>query len=59
MLVLSQHVEPAYAAELIGDDAAGTGYLLKDRVADIDEFADAVKRIAAGGSALDPTLSPG
>jgi class 3 adenylate cyclase/CheY-like chemotaxis protein len=59
VLVLSQHVEPAYAAELIGDDAAGTGYLLKDRVADIDEFADAVKRIAAGGSALDPTLSPG
>jgi DNA-binding NarL/FixJ family response regulator/class 3 adenylate cyclase len=56
VLVLSQHVEPAYAMELLAENAEGVGYLLKDRVADIDEFAAAVRRVAEGGSALDPAL---
>jgi DNA-binding NarL/FixJ family response regulator/class 3 adenylate cyclase len=56
VLVLSQHVEPAYAMELLAESAEGVGYLLKDRVADIDEFAAAVRRVAEGGSALDPAL---
>jgi DNA-binding NarL/FixJ family response regulator len=56
VLVLSQHVEPAYAMELLAESAEGVGYLLKDRVSDIDEFAAAVRRVAEGGSALDPTL---
>jgi DNA-binding NarL/FixJ family response regulator len=56
VLVLSQYVEPAYALELIGDDARGVGYLLKDRVADFDAFADALRRVAAGGSVLDPEV---
>ena len=56
VLVLSQHVEPAYAMELLSESAEGVGYLLKDRVSDIDEFAAAVRRVAEGGSALDPTL---
>jgi DNA-binding NarL/FixJ family response regulator len=56
VLVLSQYVEPAYAMELLAESAEGVGYLLKDRVADIDEFAAAVRRVAQGGSALDPTL---
>ena len=54
VLVLSQHVEYAYAVELLGDGAEGLGYLLKDRVADIDDFIAAVRRVAEGGSALDP-----
>ena len=56
VLVLSQHVEAAYAMELLAESAEGVGYLLKDRVSDIDEFAAAVRRVAEGGSALDPTL---
>jgi DNA-binding NarL/FixJ family response regulator/class 3 adenylate cyclase len=56
VLVLSQFVEPAYAMELLSDSAESVGYLLKDRVADIDEFAAAVRRVAEGGSALDPTV---
>jgi DNA-binding NarL/FixJ family response regulator len=56
VLVLSQYVEPAYAMELLADSAEGVGYLLKDRVADVREFADAVRRVAEGGSALDPTV---
>ena len=56
MLVLSQYAEERYAVDLIGDDAAGVGYLLKDRVTDFTLFADAVRRVAAGGSVLDPTV---
>ena len=56
VLVLSQYVEPAYAMELLSESAESVGYLLKDRVADIDEFAAAVRRVAEGGSALDPTV---
>ena len=56
VLVLSQYVEPAYAMELLSESAEGVGYLLKDRVADIPEFVAAVRRVAEGGSALDPSL---
>ena len=56
MLVLSQYVEEGYALELVGDAAGGVGYLLKDRVADVERFIDAVKRVAEGGSALDPEV---
>jgi DNA-binding NarL/FixJ family response regulator len=56
VLVLSQYVEQQYALDLLADNAEGVGYLLKDRVADIDAFADAVRRVAAGGSALDPEV---
>jgi DNA-binding NarL/FixJ family response regulator len=56
VLVLSQYVEPAYAMELLADSAEGVGYLLKDRVSDLDEFAAAVRRVGEGGSALDPTV---
>jgi DNA-binding NarL/FixJ family response regulator len=56
VLVLSQHADERYALDLIGDDASGVGYLLKDRVGDVDEFADAVRRVAGGGSALDPKI---
>ena len=56
VLVLSQYVEPSYAMELLADNAEGVGYLLKDRVADVDEFVAAVRRVAEGGSALDPAL---
>jgi DNA-binding NarL/FixJ family response regulator len=56
VLVLSQYVEPAYAMELLADSAEGVGYLLKDRVADVEEFVAAVRRVAEGGSALDPAL---
>jgi DNA-binding NarL/FixJ family response regulator/class 3 adenylate cyclase len=56
VLVLSQYVEPAYAMELLGENAEGVGYLLKDRVSDVDEFASAVRRVAEGGSALDPAV---
>jgi DNA-binding NarL/FixJ family response regulator/class 3 adenylate cyclase len=56
VLVLSQYVEPGYAMDLLSESAEGVGYLLKDRVADIDEFAAAVRRVAEGGSALDPTV---
>jgi DNA-binding NarL/FixJ family response regulator len=56
VLVLSQVVEAGSALELFADDAGGLGYLLKDRVADIDRFTDAVRRVAEGGSALDPEV---
>jgi len=56
VLVLSQYVETAYALDLLADSAEGVGYLLKDRVADIGEFAAAVRRVGEGGSALDPTI---
>jgi DNA-binding NarL/FixJ family response regulator/class 3 adenylate cyclase len=56
VLVLSQYVEPAYAMELLGENAEGVGYLLKDRVSDLDEFAAAVRRVGEGGSALDPAV---
>jgi DNA-binding NarL/FixJ family response regulator len=56
VLVLSQYVEEGYALDLVGDSAGGVGYLLKDRVADVERFVDAVKRVADGGSALDPEV---
>jgi DNA-binding NarL/FixJ family response regulator len=56
VLVLSQFYEEHYAVELIGDRAEGVGYLLKERVGDVDVFVDAVGRVAAGGSALDPEV---
>jgi DNA-binding NarL/FixJ family response regulator len=56
VLVLSQHLEPTYMLELVGDDASGVGYLLKDRVRDISEFVGAVERVAAGGTAFDPEV---
>jgi DNA-binding NarL/FixJ family response regulator len=56
VLVLSQYVETHYALDLLADNAEGVGYLLKDRVADLDRFADAVRRVAEGGSALDPEV---
>jgi DNA-binding NarL/FixJ family response regulator len=56
VLVLSQYVEAAYAMELLAESAEGVGYLLKDRVSDIAEFAAAVRRVGEGGSALDPAI---
>jgi DNA-binding NarL/FixJ family response regulator len=56
VLVLSQFYEESYALNLIGERAQGVGYLLKERVADVDAFVDAVERVAAGGSALDPEV---
>jgi len=56
VLVLSHYVELALAMRLLGESAEGTGYLLKDRVGDVDEFAAAVRRVAAGGTALDPSI---
>jgi DNA-binding NarL/FixJ family response regulator len=56
VLVLSAYVEEAYAMELVSDTAAGVGYLLKDRVADVDAFIDALRRVGEGGSALDPEV---
>jgi DNA-binding NarL/FixJ family response regulator len=56
VLVLSQYVEERYAVDLIGECAEGVGYLLKDRVGDLDEFADAVRRVGEGGSVLDPEV---
>jgi len=56
VLVLSQYVEQHYATELLAGDTAGVGYLLKDRVADVREFIDAVSRVAEGGTALDPEV---
>jgi DNA-binding NarL/FixJ family response regulator len=54
VLVLSQYVERTFAAELLSDGRGGVGYLLKDRVADVREFVDAVRRVAEGGTAMDP-----
>ncbi len=56
VLVLSQYAEPGYAMELLGGGAEGVGYLLKDRVSDLEEFAGAVRRVGEGGSALDPSV---
>ncbi|MFE5857242.1 LuxR C-terminal-related transcriptional regulator [Streptomyces sp. NPDC056500] len=56
VLVLSQHVEQLYARELLADGDGGVGYLLKDRVFDADQFIDAVRRVAAGGTAMDPQV---
>jgi DNA-binding NarL/FixJ family response regulator len=56
VLVLSIHNDDHYAADLIGDSAEGVGYLLKERVGDVEAFTDAVQRVAAGGSALDPEV---
>jgi DNA-binding NarL/FixJ family response regulator len=56
VLVLSQYIETRYAARLLEDNAAGIGYLLKDRVADVADFAEALERVAAGGTALDPEV---
>ena len=56
VLVLSQYVEESYAAELLGGGASGVGYLLKDRVGRVEEFLEALDRVAAGGTALDPEV---
>jgi DNA-binding NarL/FixJ family response regulator len=56
VLLLSQHVVGTHAAQLLGQGAAKVGYLLKDRVADIDEFVDTLHRVAAGGTAIDPEV---
>ncbi|MFN8110681.1 MAG: response regulator transcription factor [Thermoleophilia bacterium] len=56
VLVLSQYLEEAYLLELLGHDPSGLGYLLKDRVADADALVDALRRVAEGGSALDPQV---
>jgi DNA-binding NarL/FixJ family response regulator len=56
VLIISQYVEHAYARELLADGRGGIGYLLKDRVMDVAAFVDAVRRVAAGGTALDPEV---
>ncbi len=56
ILLLSQYVEVAYASELLASGSGGVGYLLKDRVASLDELKDAIERIAAGGTVLDPEV---
>ncbi|MEU5943182.1 response regulator transcription factor [Micromonospora sp. NPDC047548] len=56
VLILSQYVERAYAAELLADGRGGVGYLLKDRVTALDDFLDAVERVAGGGTAMDPEV---
>ena len=56
ILVLSQYVETTFALRLVADGAGGVGYLLKDRVADIDDFAESIRRIAKGGSVIDPEV---
>lgn len=56
VLMLSQHVQAGRALDLIGDRRGGFGYLLKDRVTDVDEFLDALARVARGGSAIDPEV---
>jgi DNA-binding NarL/FixJ family response regulator len=56
ILVLSQYVEVTYAGDLFADRAGGVGYLLKDRVVDVDELTDALRRVAAGGTVLDPQV---
>ncbi|MEW2378910.1 response regulator transcription factor [Micromonospora sp. NPDC047812] len=56
VLVLSQHVEQLYARELLADGAGAVGYLLKDRVLNADQFIDAVRRVASGGTAMDPEV---
>ena len=56
ILMLSQHVEPLYARDLLSTPNGGVGYLLKDRVSNVREFVDAVRRVAAGGTAMDPEV---
>lgn len=56
VLVLSQYIETEHAIDLLGDGSGGTGYLLKDRVSDLEEFRDAVRRVGEGGSAIDPEV---
>ena len=56
ILVLSQYVETSFALRLVADGVGGVGYLLKDRVEDLDDFADAIRRIARGGSVIDPEV---
>jgi DNA-binding NarL/FixJ family response regulator len=56
ILLFSQYIETRYAADLLADGAAGVGYLLKDRVADVADFVDALTRVASGGTALDPEV---
>jgi DNA-binding NarL/FixJ family response regulator len=56
ILVLSQHVEPLYARELLTDRNGGVGYLLKDRVSNVAHFVDAVRRVADGGTVMDPEV---
>ncbi|HEX6347674.1 response regulator transcription factor [Umezawaea sp.] len=56
VLVLSQYVEQLYARELLSDRGGGVGYLLKDRVSDVTQFVDAIRRVAAGGTAMDPEV---
>jgi DNA-binding NarL/FixJ family response regulator len=56
VLIVSQYVEDTYAAELLADGRGGVGYLLKDRIADVREFVDAVERVAGGGTAMDPEV---
>ena len=56
ILVLSQYVRPSYAIELLSEGADGIGYLLKDRVSDLEALADSVRRVGAGGSVLDPSV---
>jgi DNA-binding NarL/FixJ family response regulator len=56
ILVVSQYVEHTYATELLAEGGGGVGYLLKDRIMNVDEFVDAVRRVARGGTALDPDV---
>jgi len=56
ILMFSQYIETRYATELLADNSVGVGYLLKDRVADVSEFVDALVRVASGGTALDPEV---
>ena len=56
VLVVSQHLAERYALQLLGNDAQGVGYLLKDRIAELDDFLDAVRTVASGGTALDPEV---
>jgi DNA-binding NarL/FixJ family response regulator len=56
VLIVSQYVEETYATELLADGGGGVGYLLKDRIADVREFVEAVERVAAGGTAMDPEV---
>lgn len=56
VMILSQYVEPLYAAELLGDATGGVGYLLKDRVGEVADFVDALRRVAGGGTVMDPEV---
>jgi DNA-binding NarL/FixJ family response regulator len=56
VLVLSQYLEPEFAVRMLEDESRGLGYLLKDRIVDIGEFVDAARRVAGGGSVIDPTI---